>query len=133
MIEIVVVLIILALIFWSVYDKIKKEGERNLDHRGYYRNGYGRLVHRDTAFKCLYSYPKYSKRFRDYDIHHKDRNKLNNSPDNLEILTREEHNEKHKKRSKWEYGTHHNKENPKITKGAKNKREAEEKRIREII
>jgi len=88
-------LFVILFIVWWVYYDLKKKSERHLDHRGYYRNGYGRLVHRDTAFKCLYSYPRYPQRFREYQVHHKDRNKLNNHPDNLEILTREEHKLKH--------------------------------------
>ena len=31
----------------------------------------------------------------DLDVHHKDRNRLNNDPDNLEILTRSDHMKKH--------------------------------------
>ena len=37
-----------------------------------------------------------------YDVHHKDRNKLNNDPSNLQILTRSEHKKLHiKKNKKW--------------------------------
>ena len=93
--EVLFWLVVIAVIVWLVYDHNKKLNERNEDARGYYRNGYGRLVHRDTAFKCLYSYPKYPLRFREYDIHHKDRNKKNNHPDNLAILTRDEHKKAH--------------------------------------
>ena len=32
---------------------------------------------------------------RNYVIHHKDKNKLNDSPDNLELLTKAQHNAKH--------------------------------------
>ena len=35
--------------------------------------------------------------FSDYDIHHKDGNKFNNNPDNLDIIFREEHEIEHGK------------------------------------
>jgi len=87
----IVVALIGAAIAWMIINDINQKGKRILDHRGYYRNGYGRLVHRDVAYRYLYSYPEYPLRFGEYDIHHKDRNKLNNDPDNLQIVTREEH------------------------------------------
>ncbi len=31
------------------------------------------------------------------DVHHIDKNKMNNSPDNLEVLTKSDHTKKHKK------------------------------------
>lgn len=40
------------------------------------------------------------------DVHHKDENKLNNDPSNLELLTRSEHSSYHAKK-KVEEGTHH--------------------------
>ena len=89
------ILIVLG-ILWSFFDDHKKRKHRYLDHRGYERNGYKRLVHRDVAFKHLYNYPKqHSKRFGEYDVHHIDCNKRNNSPSNLKILTREEHKREH--------------------------------------
>lgn len=87
--------IFIGLSIWFIYNHIKKLGELNEDTRGYYRNGYGRLVHRIVAYKYLYSYPFHSLRFGEYDVHHKDGNKKNNLPSNLEILTREEHKELH--------------------------------------
>ena len=64
--------------------------------RGYERDGYDKLIHRKVAYRNIYSYPnKHNRRFREYDVHHKDRNKLNNSKDNLEILTRKEHKARH--------------------------------------
>ena len=87
---------IIAFVIWRIYDYFKKITTIEVDSRGYLRNGYGRLVHRDIAFKQLYNYPgKHSLRFREYDIHHIDGNKTNNHPDNLQILTRWEHKKKH--------------------------------------
>lgn len=96
MIEVLPILIILlAIVFWVWYDLTKK-AERHLDQRGYYRNGYGRLVHRIVAYNFLYDYPLvHPLRFGEYDVHHIDRNKLNNHPGNLQILTREEHKREH--------------------------------------
>ena len=91
----IIIGIIIALLMWWAYHNYKKRNERNLDARGYLRDGYGRLVHRRVAYKHLYNRWKYPERFKSYDIHHKDGNKQNNSPDNLKILTREEHNQKH--------------------------------------
>jgi hypothetical protein len=140
---------ILFLIAWLIYRHVQKLNERHEDSRGYYRNGYGELVHRRLAWKYIYSYPKYSRQFRYYDIHHIDGNKKNNSLDNLAILTREEHQEEHSKmrrenfnpqpkkqeklRSKWEYGTHHNKSVSKITRGSKTKRNEEEERVKKLM
>lgn len=89
------ILIILAIILWIIYRYYKKEVSKNLDHRGYERDGFGDLIHRKVAYTHLYDYPKYPKRFRSYDVHHIDGNKRNNSPDNLQILTRKEHKAKH--------------------------------------
>ncbi len=86
-----------------IYKKIKKETTIYVDERGYERyGGYdNRLIHRDIAYNYIYKkgYRNgvYTKRFRDYDIHHKDGNKRNNSINNLQILTREEHEEIHNK------------------------------------
>ncbi len=88
--------IILIILFLILYRHLKKLTSRCVDSRGYLRNGYGDLIHRDVAYKQLYDYPnKHNRRFRCYDIHHIDRNKLNNHPSNLKILTREEHKAEH--------------------------------------
>lgn len=91
---IIIGVIIFLLIWWAIH-VYKKKKERIVDERGYERDGYGRLVHRNVAWKHLYSYPEYPDRFGSYDIHHKDGNKRNNTPDNLEILTRAQHKTKH--------------------------------------
>lgn len=87
--------IILLIILWILYEISKKDSEEDtyeddyyehddydkklnlipVDSNGYERDGFGKLIHRKVAFKHLYSYPKYPKRFGSYDIHHIDGNK----------------------------------------------------------
>lgn len=67
-----------------------------LDKKGYKRyKDNDRLVHREIAWNNIYDFDKHPLRFREYDIHHKDRNKLNNKIKNLELLTRKQHKEIH--------------------------------------
>ena len=76
------------------FEEIPKESY--IDNNGYERDRYDdRLIHRKVAFEHIYSFPEYPERFRDYVIHHKDGNKLNNQIENLQILTGEEHKEVH--------------------------------------
>lgn len=94
---IVIALILLALKLIDYYNKRERgEGERHMDNKGYMRDGYGVLVHRKVAFNYIYNKHTYPLRFGAYDIHHIDRNKTNNNPSNLQILTREQHKAIHK-------------------------------------
>ena len=76
-------------------------GENNtyIDDKGYLRyKGSNYLVHRDVAYEEIYrlnTEEEYPLPFREYQVHHIDGNKLNNDYNNLEILTRDEHMEKH--------------------------------------
>lgn len=96
-----VIVFVIGFVWWIIHqiNHYKKLGERHLDENGYYRNGYNKLVHRDVAYHSHYisgyKEGKYKLRYREYDVHHVDRNKLNNHPDNLQILTREEHKKVH--------------------------------------
>ena len=65
-----------------------------IDQRGYKRfKKDGKLVHREIAYQRVYRKNKssYPKRFSEYDVHHMDGNKLNNSPANLILKPRETH------------------------------------------
>jgi hypothetical protein len=60
-----------------------------LDNRGYLRWRSDKvLCHRDIAFRELDHAGLY---FSEYDVHHQNENKLDNNPENLQILTRERH------------------------------------------
>ena len=94
--ELLIWLGIITIIILLLYRHLKKKYSRHIDSRGYERDGYNNLIHRDIAYKQVYDYPrKHNRRFGDYDIHHIDRNKLNNHPSNLKILTRDEHKKEH--------------------------------------
>lgn len=56
-----------------------------------------KLVHRWVAYKQIYlkDRKKYPLAFRDYQVHHKDKNKNNNQAENLELVERAEHEQRH--------------------------------------
>ncbi|MHA1747714.1 MAG: HNH endonuclease [Promethearchaeota archaeon] len=69
-----------------------------IDNRGYLRWKVSeKLVHRDIAYCSLYQQnrDKYPMRFSRYVVHHVDKNKLNDNPSNLMVLTPEEHRQYH--------------------------------------
>jgi len=67
-----------------------------VDNNGYLRwKSKNRLCHRDIAYSHVYEGGSYPKRFSDYDIHHKDGNKFNNNPDNIDIVSRDAHDLEH--------------------------------------
>lgn len=68
------------------------------DYKGYLRDFHSRrLVSREVAFEHVYrrNRRRYPLPFRCYLVHHKDGNKRNNNPDNLELFTRKEHDKLH--------------------------------------
>jgi len=71
--------------------------ETYLDKNNYKR--YSNLIHRKIAYERIYlkNREKYPLPFSKYVIHHKDGNKTNNEIGNLQIMTREEHENLHKK------------------------------------
>ncbi len=92
--ELLIWLGVIAIIIWLIYCHYKKTTSRHTDSRGYERDGYDKLVHRNVAYRQLFN-GSYAKRFGSYDIRHIDKNKLNNHPSNLKILTRDEHKKEH--------------------------------------
>jgi hypothetical protein len=86
--------------FWVDIEKLNAGLGINRNTVYFDENGYlrwisnNRLCHRDIAFENQLHYGK-NDRFSECDVHHKDKNKLNNNPDNLEVLTREEHEVEH--------------------------------------
>jgi len=91
-------IILIFVLFWILKELLnyKIRNTLTLDSRGYLRNGFGRLIHRDIAYRFLYNFPhQHPLRFSEYQIHHKDLNKLNNAIENLEILTPQQHKKVH--------------------------------------
>lgn len=82
------------------YRKTSKKTYRKtyIDDNGYKRfKDSKKLVHRQVAFTEVFDFDldKYPLNFREYQVHHKDGNKLNNKKTNLQILTRAEHKSIH--------------------------------------
>jgi len=96
LIEIVILIFIFILIIL-----VKKSNEKCktfIDENGYYRyESNKKLIHRDVAFKYIYKNNRheYPLKFRNYQIHHKNRNNLDNRVENLQITIREEHEKIH--------------------------------------
>ena len=68
------------------------------DKNGYLRfKDSDKLVHRWIAYNKIYksNHKKYFLKFGKYVVHHKDGDKFNNDPSNLQILRRKKHEKKH--------------------------------------
>lgn len=76
----------------------KEYNKTYLDDNGYlrYKNS-NKLVHRWLAYKHLYmpNKDRYINDFSAYVVHHKDGNKMNNDPSNLEIMHERQHAQLH--------------------------------------
>ncbi len=97
MLEIIFILIFIVLIIIFKITSEKKD-IKYIDEYGYYRySSNNKLIHRDIAYRNIYrkNRYKYPLRFREYQIHHKNRNKLDNNVNNLQIVTKEEHENIH--------------------------------------
>ena len=70
-----------------------------VDDKGYLRDKKDdRLVHRTIAYFELYKDSSLTRPFSEYVVHHKDKNKMNDRIDNLEVLPEEIHEYKHSKK-----------------------------------
>ena len=70
-----------------------------IDKNGYYRRkADDRLLHRNVAYFQIYlkNRDKYPLPFKKYIVHHKDGNKRNSYPNNLEIMLPGEHKTHHR-------------------------------------
>ena len=82
---------------WSYIEKVNQKvgiTRRNayIGRGGYLRWKDGnRLCHRDIAYRTLSRCGS----FADFDVHHRNGNKLDNTPENLQLLTRDEHQRAH--------------------------------------
>ena len=82
------------------------EAKYYLDRQGYlcFKNS-DKPLHRYIAKKEIWekNRKKYPLEFWEYQVHHKDKDKLNNTPENLELLSRLEHEIRHGlERREWD-------------------------------
>lgn len=67
-----------------------------IDSHGYYRwNDSNKLIHRDVAFEHCYKPTLFGTSFGRCIVHHKNRNKLDNRPENLEVMSQRQHMKEH--------------------------------------
>jgi hypothetical protein len=80
--------------------------ERYIDREGYIRIFVGKKHHLADQNGYMREHRVIAERMsgrllnKGEEIHHKDGNKINNNPDNLEILNRQEHKERHRKKNR---------------------------------
>ena len=80
---------------WKIFSKKRKTYE---DENGYLRyKDNNLLVHRNIAYQGIYlkNRNKYPLQFSQYQIHHKNQDKQDNNLENLEIVTRTQHERIH--------------------------------------
>lgn len=94
---------IVSVVRWRTIAEINKDfgiNKKNayIDRLGYLRwKSNGKLCHRDIAYQYIYQKNKdeFPEPFSNYDIHHINKNKFDVRPENLSILTREQHQMAH--------------------------------------
>jgi len=93
----IVVFIIFKNSFKGNYYNNNKQGKTYIDENGYRRfSDSNKLVHRYVVEKNI------GRKLRQGEIvHHKNRNKLDNSPENLEVFANQEEHEKHHRETDW--------------------------------
>lgn len=78
---------------------MEKSKDKYIDENGYERGyiNHSDLIHRQIAYKEIYlkNREKYPLPFSSYVVHHKDEDKRNNLPSNLQLVTKEQHNKIH--------------------------------------
>jgi hypothetical protein len=86
---------------WERIESLNQKVNINRDNAYIDDKGYLRwkiddaLCHRDIVFDAEVADGNRIENFASKDVHHKDGNKLNDNPENLEILNREKHQEEH--------------------------------------